>query len=113
MPPSLYQDLTENFGRNLSTILDFHGVKQKELATVMDFTETYISTVCNGKNVPSLKTICDLSDIFGFQVEDMAHKMHFPSFVENMSGKKPVTTISQLKSKIADQIKLRKEILKI
>lgn len=59
------------FGQNIKQIRKRMNMSQKELATKMEISRSYLSDIENGNKNPSIKTVKKLADSLGLSVTDL------------------------------------------
>lgn len=60
---------SENFGKNLSEILEFMGMTQFALSQRAGLTQAAISQIIQGKREPTLSTVCKILNALGCSFE--------------------------------------------
>lgn len=59
------------FGQNIKQIRKRMNMSQKELATKMEISQSYLSDIENGRKNLSIKTVKKLADSLGLSVNDL------------------------------------------
>ncbi|VED60420.1 helix-turn-helix domain-containing protein [Staphylococcus simulans] len=59
------------FGQNIKQIRKRMNMSQKELATKMEISQSYLSDIENGRKNLSIKTVKKLADSLGLSVTDL------------------------------------------
>ena len=69
----------DNFGDNLSILLDDYGVSQAELAEKAGLSEPTISSYINKRRMPGVKAILNIAYALNIDIEDL---IDFGSMIE-------------------------------
>lgn len=59
----------ENFGKNLSQIMEMLEMSQIDLANLTEITPAGISQICSGSRLPQLDTVCKIISVLNVKFE--------------------------------------------
>lgn len=65
------KDEAKKLGENLKAIRLSKGIKQVEIAKMLEVDRSFVSNIENGKTNPTLSTIASLAKVFGVSTNEL------------------------------------------